>query len=873
MIKGETMKRFFFILLALCFALPVFSGTRYTSFIGEEDINWWDGGSMTFTRRSSTGGTVTLTKVGATSSSGGGGLRNLKGCWYVDTDSAIDHGDVTTEGSLAWTLAQPQATCVILPPTTVYDIETNLTVSTQVELLFSRGAILKPASGITLTFSSGYITAGIWQIFNASVGTIDASGIENDIIRPDWWGIIGNGTVEDTDSLQAAINAASGKTVMVGKPGTSYLTDKLDFISDMTMVVQAGTEFKAVDMMNTKTITAITNVGGDTYNVACVGHGGLAGDNALISGTTNFNNAYNITFVDVDNYQITQTGSPANESGSFTSRIDANDPTFRIVDLDNVKIYGHGSKITHTKANYSGAQNHCVRIQGSDKIHIEGLGAEGCGGDGFYIGTTDNQSFCSDVVLLDVYADNCKRQGLTIVSGQNIHVKDSRFTNSEDNSPEAGIDIEPNDDDERLINIVLENIYTADNEGGGIAFSLQNLGDGGTDYDYDSDGVIDAIDVHIINHFDDRSNNGIRVNSCYANMRGHVTIDNPVSYSAWVAGIQSRNWGSDCASIIINDPVIVNPNESQNATKKFGSAITIFRDPGDPTDTDNEANGPDCIGSLTVRGADIYSDLAIYLEYFWAQDQNVTDPCVEKVAFLDPVRIDGNYETINIGLYGTGQITDKHRVMWFDMSTTTPTISRDFYASRFTNDTATGLQTATLDVLVPAGWPDVTFEVTDAAGATHSLRIDPDGTSRIYPLTQSAGDFIESNVKGSTVTLRRTSSTSWHIVSMSGRWVPEDGWWNLPANSTPNIEGFELWKTANVGAVTIIRFDGNAKSQCIFLLGADGGNTTIQDNSTDIYLNGAATDRTLADGDTMHLCCEFDSIGLSDMICYEVGDN
>lgn len=73
----------------------------------------------------------------------------------------------------------------------------------------------------------------------------------------------------------------------------------------------------------------------------------------------------------------------------------------------------------------------------------------------------------------------------------------------------------------------------------------------------------------------------------------------------------------------------------------------------------------------------------------------------------------------------------------------------------------------------------------------------------------------------------------------------------LPTGATPKIGGGQIWLTANTGATNITDFQSGTNGEVIYLVGDDGGNTTITNTAT-IQLAGGAS-FTLGDGDTMML--------------------
>jgi hypothetical protein len=109
----------------------------------------------------------------------------------------------------------------ILFPTGTYKISSNITIPSNINLLFVKGAMLSPDSGVTITIN-GPVEAGLWQIFTGS-GTISGS-IDVTEVLPQWWGAKGDGSTSDTAAVQAAITAS----VSVFFPSGTYLVGEIN---------------------------------------------------------------------------------------------------------------------------------------------------------------------------------------------------------------------------------------------------------------------------------------------------------------------------------------------------------------------------------------------------------------------------------------------------------------------------------------------------------------------------------------------------------------------------------------------------------------------------------------------------------------------
>lgn len=135
-----------------------------------------------------------------------------------------------------------------------------------------------------------------------------------------------------------------------------------------------------------------------------------------------------------------------------------------ISDVSNVAVVGgtiEGDRTEHQgKAGEAGMG---IRIdRGAKDITITGVTSRKMWGDGFYVEDAKNTKFCS------VTADNNRRQGLSIVEADGVLVTDSIFSNTHGTRPSAGIDLEPDQPSQKIVNIRIEKSKFLNNAGPGI---------------------------------------------------------------------------------------------------------------------------------------------------------------------------------------------------------------------------------------------------------------------------------------------------------------------------------------------------------------------------------------------------------------------
>ncbi|WP_311336681.1 glycosyl hydrolase family 28-related protein, partial [Cardiobacterium hominis] len=117
-----------------------------------------------------------------------------------------------------------------------------------------------------------------------------------------------------------------------------------------------------------------------------------------------------------------------------------------IKDANNAHMYGGtvvGDRSIHT-GEY-GEWGHGVRITNSTNVVIEKVTSKENWGDGFYVGKRGGSDIeTQNITFYQVNADHNRRQGISITHGKGIKVLNSIFKDTDGTDPRAGIDIEPN---------------------------------------------------------------------------------------------------------------------------------------------------------------------------------------------------------------------------------------------------------------------------------------------------------------------------------------------------------------------------------------------------------------------------------------------
>ncbi|MGI6081943.1 MAG: right-handed parallel beta-helix repeat-containing protein [Limnochordia bacterium] len=149
------------------------------------------------------------------------------------------------------------------------------------------------------------------------------------------------------------------------------------------------------------------------------------------------------------------------KKGEFHGR---NDSLFTGQDVENVVIRGYGATLRMHKQDYDDPAKYekaewrmGIAIRGSRNVQIYGLTIKDTGGDGIYLGRGSRMIENENVVIKDIVTDNCYRQGISVISARNLLIENSVFKDTGGTPPGAGIDLEPNRPDEKLVNIIIRN--------------------------------------------------------------------------------------------------------------------------------------------------------------------------------------------------------------------------------------------------------------------------------------------------------------------------------------------------------------------------------------------------------------------------------
>ncbi|MFW6438176.1 MAG: hypothetical protein ACOCZ7_04095, partial [Armatimonadota bacterium] len=165
--------------------------------------------------------------------------------------------------------------------------------------------------------------------------------------------------------------------------------------------------------------------------------------------------------------------------GEFKGR---NDSLFTARDVENVVLRGNGATFRMWQEDYDNPElyekaewRHCLQLRGATNVEVHDLILRDSGGDGIYLGIGPGGSTNTDITIKGVDCDNNYRQGISVITAENLLIEDTVMRNTSGTAPQAGIDFEPNNAKERLVNVVMRNCVTENNGSSGYMFYLRPL--------------------------------------------------------------------------------------------------------------------------------------------------------------------------------------------------------------------------------------------------------------------------------------------------------------------------------------------------------------------------------------------------------------
>lgn len=400
----------------------------------------------------------------------------------------------------------------------------------------------------------------------------------------------------------------------------------------------------------------------------------------------------------------------------------------RVWERDNVSIeYPRLDGRRDLNAAVTGEFGMGIDLRASTNIRLVNPTTDNTWGDGIYIGMVGVTS-CADVVIDKHKADNCRRQGMSLVSGKNITINDPSWTNISGTAPAAGLDIEPNSNDAILECIRVNNPSTKSCTTGVLMYFGAFAG-----------AIDKVIDIIINGHLDDGSNNGCAINgldtASGANaVHGEITINDPVWLNSDFQGFVSIEYDYLGPAIRLNNPTVIDCNRAGSASNRYGSAYVVLRDSGSVTTYP--------IGNVFIYNPTVINRSLTTLKPFYFDDATQDNTFLRDCHFVDPLRLSG-LSSNSGGFFGSGTFSDAN-LTWVDKLLGSTTISINNASPLEFADAASNITIGAASFL--AGAPDIIIR-------------KPNNTNTHNVIGPAAGAFI--GLGGTVTQLRSTTANSY----------------------------------------------------------------------------------------------------------------
>lgn len=163
------------------------------------------------------------------------------------------------------------------------------------------------------------------------------------------------------------------------------------------------------------------------------------------------------------------------KEGAF---LGAGDNLMRLIRPVNVELIGYGATLRMNRSEYlllKGEWRHSIGLREATNVSVRGFKIEESGGDAIYIGGVDIGTYSQNISIRDITIDGAKRQGISVVSAEDVCIDNVDISNIKGTIPETGIDFEPNKIVDRIVNVTLSNSRIHNNNHSGIALAMGKL--------------------------------------------------------------------------------------------------------------------------------------------------------------------------------------------------------------------------------------------------------------------------------------------------------------------------------------------------------------------------------------------------------------
>ena len=309
------------------------------------------------------------------------------------------------------------------------------------------------------------------------------------------------------------------------------------------------------------------------------GNAGFGGDDTHVFQTAlDFTAANGQTLeIPAGGYNINPISFPANSKVFVDAGVTvtansgyADGTTMLNISSSNVTITGASAAVSvfhMRKSEYtSGEHRHCLNIANASNVTISGISCNDSGGDGVYLRSATN------VTIQDSIFNNNRRQGSSIIGQVNhiLYLRD-HFTNTSGTAPQSGIDIEPNQPADFLLDVKIQDCYTDGNSGDGLMVSTWLMNS-------TSQPISITVSGH---HSTGNARYGyIGQNNDPSNAPGSILIKDSFSDQSGSYGAAGYFYEADGAALIFQNLTVTNPHSRGPSVYGDSAAVAVVRGGG-----------------------------------------------------------------------------------------------------------------------------------------------------------------------------------------------------------------------------------------------------------------------------------------------------
>ena len=240
------------------------------------------------------------------------------------------------------------------------------------------------------------------------------------------------------------------------------------------------------------------------------------------------------------------------------------DNLFRCRHVTNLVMRGEGKAVLRMnrkdyldKTRYQhGEHRHAISLHGARNVVVRDLTVEDSGGDGVYVLNVKH------ALIENLHCSGHARQGTSVISADDVTIRNCTFTHTAGALPECGMDIEPGHANFNVGKVLVENCTMCSNNCSGVAINVSSLKDSNKKMD---------VTFRNCRMFANASRGVwlVLARGTWKPVKGDLRFENCVMSGNGDGPLQINNLGSDALHITFKDCVF------DAAGSKGGTPVTL----------------------------------------------------------------------------------------------------------------------------------------------------------------------------------------------------------------------------------------------------------------------------------------------------------